>query len=81
MTPEEREVLVCEIASAIHIRNTDVGLTEEEQRWVRQAIQSQAQSIALRRAVIEKTLSGLVWATIIGFGALILDFLRGHGFK
>ena len=81
MTPEERELLVCKIAAAVHIRSSDVGLTDEEQRWVRQAIHRQAQSIKLRQAVIEKTLAGLVWAAIVGLGLMAMSFLREHGLK
>jgi hypothetical protein len=43
------------------------------------AIQKEAQSIDLRKAIIEKTLSGLVWFVIVGIGYLFVDFLRSHG--
>lgn len=56
-------------------------LTEEERQWVRLAIKKQAQSIELRQAVITKTLSGLAWSALLGFGYIILDFLRTHGLK
>jgi hypothetical protein len=35
----------------------------------------------LRKAIIEKTLAGLVWAAIIGVAYLFVDFLRNHGLK
>lgn len=54
-------------------------LTEDERRWVRLAIQREAQSIALRRAVIEKTLAGLAWALIIAIGVVFFEYLRSHG--
>lgn len=54
-------------------------LTEDERRWVRLAIQREAQSIALRRAVIEKTLAGLVWAAIVALGVVFFEYLRSHG--
>ena len=81
MTPEDRAEFAAEIAAAIRIRSTDTGLSEEEQRWVKMAIQREAQSIELRKAIIEKTLIGLVWLVVLGFGALIVDFAKAHGFK
>lgn len=56
-------------------------LTDEERQWVRLAIQREAQSIKLRQAVIEKTLSGLIWAAIAGAGVMLADWVRMHGWK
>ena len=81
MTPEERTEFAAEIAAAIRIRSTDAGLSEEEQRWVRLAIQVEAQKLEFRKTVIEKTLIGLVWLVVLGFGGLIVDFAKNHGFK
>jgi hypothetical protein len=81
MTPEERAELIADIASAIRIRNTDAGLSEEEQRWVKMAIQKEAQSIELRKAIIEKTLSGLVWMVLLGIGSMFLSWAAQHGYK
>jgi hypothetical protein len=81
MNNEERAQLIAEISAAIHIRNTDVGLTADEERWVRQAIEAQAQAQAMRKAIIEKTLAGLVWAAVIGLGVLVMTFLKEHGYK
>lgn len=47
MTPEERAEFVADVAAAIG-RVTEPVLTEEEQQWVRLAIQKEAQSIKLR---------------------------------
>jgi len=79
MTPEERAELVIAITSAI--KSSAAQLTEEEQEWVRMAIQREAQSIALRRAIIEKSLSSLVWSALVGGGYIFLDFLKNHGIK
>ena len=57
------------------------ALSPEERQWVRLAIQSEAQSIKLRQAIIEKTLTGLVWAAIIGFSLLVGDYFKNHGWK
>ena len=53
--------------------------TTEEAQWVRLAIKREAQSIKLRQAIIEKTLSGLIWAAVIGLGVIFVGFLKGHG--
>ena len=79
MTPQERADFVSDVAAAI--QSAPAVLSEEEQRWVRMAIQKEAQSIELRKAIIEKTLGGLVWSAIAGLGFVFLDFLKNHGLK
>jgi len=78
MTPDERKELILEIATAIHPVLL-APLSDEETRWVKMAIQKEAQSIELRKAIIEKTLGGLVWFILAGVGYLFVDFLRNHG--
>lgn len=56
-------------------------LTGDEQQWVRLAIQAQVERAALRKAVIEKTLAGLVWSAVVGFGYVLIDYLKAHGWK
>jgi len=77
MSPEERKELISDLVCAI--TPVSHSLSEDETRWVKMAIQREAQSIELRKAIIEKTLGGLVWAFLLGAGYVILDFLRGHG--
>jgi len=79
MTPKEREEFIKDVASAI--RAADPVLTEEEVQYVRMALEKQAQSIKLRRAVIEKTLSGLVWAFIVGAFYMLVEWAKNHGYK
>lgn len=81
MTPNERAEFIADIASAIRIRSTDTSLTEEEISYVRLAIQKESQSIKLRQAVIEKTITGLVWMVVMGSGALVASWLNQHGMK
>jgi hypothetical protein len=81
MTPEERADLAAEIAAAIRIRSTDAGLSEEEQRWVKLAIQAEAQRIEFRKKVIEKTLLSLIWAGVVGIGYIVLGWATNHGYK
>ncbi len=78
MTPEERAAFAAEIAACL--RPEPAGqLSEDEQRWVRMAIQREAQSIELRRAIIEKSLGSLTWSAIAGLGYLLIDYLKNHG--
>jgi hypothetical protein len=80
MSPEERAVLIAEIAAAIQsVKRHE--LSEEELQWVKLAISAEARKIRFRDAVIEKSLAGLVWAAIAGAGYIFLDFLKNHGFK
>jgi hypothetical protein len=80
MLPEERALLIAEIAEAIQSSKKH-ELTEEEHQWVKLAISAEARKIRFRDAVIEKSLAGLVWAAIVGVGYVFLDFLKNHGFR
>lgn len=81
MTQQERDELISAIAAACRPRSTDCPLSDDEQRWVRMAIKKEAQSIALRQAIIEKSLTGLVWAAIVGMGAMFLQWATAHGYR
>jgi hypothetical protein len=35
----------------------------------------------MRKAIIEKSLSGLVWSGLVGLGYIVLDYMKAHGFK
>lgn len=63
------------------MRQSETGLTEEEHRWVKLAIKREAQSYELRRAIITKTLTGLVWSLVVGLGYVISEYLINHGWK
>jgi hypothetical protein len=78
MSPEERAEFAAEVAAAI--KGSDTCLSGDEQQWVRLAIVKQEQSIKLRQAIIEKSLSSLIWSALAGMGYLLLDFAR-NGFK
>lgn len=55
-------------------------LNPEEQRWVRMAIEREARRAALARAVIEKSLAGLLWAAAAAAGvALWKAFVQAVG--
>lgn len=59
--------------------------TAEQLRWVDAAIKREAQTYAFRQAVIEKTITALVWAVIVGLSAAVWTVLReyavAHGWK
>ena len=79
MTPEDRSLLISDLLVAL--KSSDTCLDREEQQWVKNAIKAQNDMERLRKAIIEKTLAGLIWAAILGLGYLLVDFLRNHGLK
>ena len=79
MTPEDRSLLISDLLVAL--KSSDTCLDREEQQWVKNAIKAQNDMERLRKAIIEKTLAGLIWAAILGLGYLVVDFFRNHGLK
>jgi hypothetical protein len=75
------EHLVDSIITALKVHYQPTCLTEQEQQWVRLAIQEQSNRAAMRKAIIEKSLSGLVWSGLVGLGYIVLDYMKAHGFK
>lgn len=59
-------------------RRREPVLSDEERAWVKLAIKREAQSFELRRAIIEKTLAGLVWAGIVALGYIMLEYLQAR---
>jgi hypothetical protein len=53
-------------------------LSAEEVHWVRMAIEAQAERAKLRKAIIEKSLAGLVWICIVAAGGWVADFVVRH---
>lgn len=80
MSPEDRKELISDIITALESKPAPL-LSDEEHRWVKMAIQKEAQSIELRKAIIEKTLAGLVWMFIVGVGYVFLEFANNHFIK
>ena len=80
MTAEERAQLIADLTLALQSVQKN-ELTEEEAQWVRLAIAAEARKIKFRDAVIEKSLAGLVWACVVGFGYILLDFLHTRGIR
>ncbi len=75
------ELLRIVVQAAVREAMPSSLLSEEQYRWVELAIQKEAQSIAFRKAVIEKTTLGLIWSGIIGLGLIFKEFLVAHGIK
>jgi len=67
------------ILSAVREAMPSAMLSDDEHRWVQLAIQREAQMIAFRRAVIEKTFTGLVWAGLVAAGLVIREYAIAHG--
>jgi hypothetical protein len=53
-------------------------LSTEEIQWVRMAIKAEADRASLRKAIIEKSLAGLIWAGIIASGGWLIDIFVSH---
>ena len=82
MNPEEKSELVAAIVEALGtIKPEAYPLSDEELAWVRLAIQKEAQSIKLRQAIIEKTISSLAWSACLGLFYILVEWATRHGFK
>jgi hypothetical protein len=81
MTDAERAEFISAIAEAVATKAKPASLTDDEQRWVRMAIQREAQSIELRKAIIEKTLIALTWSFVAAAGVMFLEWAKAHGYK
>ena len=79
MTPEERQEFITQVIEVV--RTSTPQLSDEERQWVKLAIEAEARKIRFRDAVIEKTLTGLIWAALVGFGYMTMDFLKNHGMR
>ena len=75
MTKDELTVLLREIvAEAVESH----PLTDDEVQWVRMAIKAEADRAALRKAIIEKSLTSLIWICIVAAGGWIADYVVAH---
>ena len=53
-------------------------LSPDEVHWVRMAIQAEAERAELRKAIIQKSLAGLVWIGIVAAGGWLIDYFTAH---
>jgi hypothetical protein len=53
-------------------------LSPDEVHWVRMAIQAEADRAAFRKAVIDKSLAGVIWMILATGGGYLVDFFLRH---
>lgn len=53
-------------------------LSPDEVQWVRLAIKAEVDRAELRKAIIEKTLTGLVWTLLCAAGVYFVDWFSAH---
>lgn len=75
---ETRHELVALLKTAISEAVETHPLSQEEIDWVRMAIKAEAERAALRKAIIEKSLAGLVWMALATGGGYMVDFFIRH---
>lgn len=67
-------------------QDEDCPLADPEERrkherhhdYIDLAMQRESQRIQTQRSIIEKSLAGLVWSAIVGFGAAVWAYLKDH---
>jgi hypothetical protein len=75
---ETKQELVDLLKSAV-LQAVEVHpLSDDEVQWVRMAIKAEADRAELRKAIIEKTLIGLVWFAVVGILGLIWSGVKDH---
>ena len=75
---QTRLELVQLVKSAVSEAVEQHPLSPDEVHWVRMAIQAEAQRASLRKAIIEKSLAGLMWIAIVAVGGWFADFFMSH---
>lgn len=75
---QTRLELVSLVKQAVNEAVEQHPLSPDEVHWVRMAIEAQAERAKLRKAIIEKSLAGLVWIGIVAAGGWLLDFVTSH---
>jgi hypothetical protein len=68
-----------DIRRAVKEAVPEMILTTDEQRSLKLLIRRQEQAVAFRTAVIEKSLTSLVWAAIVGAALMIREYAIAHG--
>jgi hypothetical protein len=78
MSPDERQELIALVTTAVEAVVINNRLSPDEIHWVRMAIQAEAERASLRKAIIEKSLAGLMWIAIVAAGGWLVDFVTSH---
>lgn len=55
--------------------------TAEEREFLSLAVRRAARREALQQAIIEKSLTGLVWAAVLFVGVVFFEYIQSHGWK
>lgn len=79
MSPSEKEEFLVAVVAAV--QSNVPAVTSDEVRWVRLAIQREAERAALRKAIIEKSITGLVWMALLALGTVFYEYASNHGWK
>ena len=73
-----KEDLVILLKEAVSEYAQTHPLSTDEIEWVRMAIRSEAERAKLRKAIIEKSLAGLVWVALLTGGGWLVDYVASH---
>jgi len=73
-----KEELVALLKEVINESVESHPLSDEEVEWVRLAIQEQVRRAKFRQAVIDKTLIGLMSATLLWLGSKMVEVIMAH---
>lgn len=55
--------------------------TSEERAYLGLAVRRAARRERLQQAIIEKSLTGLVWAAVLFVGVVFYEYIQSHGWK
>jgi hypothetical protein len=77
-TPLSKDELAALIKEAVEQTIQSHPLTTDELHWVRMAIKAEAERAELRKAIIHKSLAGLVWAGLATGGVYFVNFITSH---
>ena len=55
--------------------------TAEERAYLGLAVRRAARRERLQQAIIEKSLTGLVWAAVLFVGVVFYEYIQSHGWK
>jgi hypothetical protein len=79
MTPGERKEFIADIAAAIQLQVPVASFDADEVTALKLLIKKQEQNIKLRQAVIDKSLTALVWAGLVGLAMIGREYAVNHG--
>jgi hypothetical protein len=81
MTPEERQEFIHDLSEAIRLHVPVASFNNDEVTAIKLLIKKQEQSIALRQAIIEKSLTSLIWSGFVALGYMFAQWATAHGYK